>query len=586
MRRTPVRYDVVVRGGSVADGGGGPLFEADVAIQDGKIAAVGRALEGRGREEVDARGKLVTPGFVDVHTHYDGQVLWSDHLAPSSIHGVTSVVMGNCAVGFAPCKEGQRELLMNVMAGVEDIPEAVMTEGLNWEWETFPEYMDVLDRRRCDIDFAAQLPHAPLRVYVMGKRGADREPPRIEDLNRMTALVEEALKCGALGVTSSHTVSHRGLDGALAPTETGSEGELLALARGMRAANAGVFEYICDFPGLALGDTSDFDVMRRVAATAGRPLAFTLLQIESQGPEGWRRLLDLVEQANAAGVQIRGQVSPRAVGICYGLDLSFNPFIFRKSYREIEHLPLEQRVAALRDPARKAKILAEPSEHANMHLVWMLSLVDKMFVMEDGFDYEPPVRESIGNRAAALGVSPFELAYDSLLEKGGRAILYTPIVNFTGGNLNPSLAMMRHPNTVVALGDGGAHYGLMCDAPYPTFALTHWVRDRKGDRIPLSEMIWALTRKSAESVGLLDRGLLSPGYKADINVIDHDRLNLRPPEVRYDLPARARRMFQQADGYDATIVSGQITYRNGEATGVLPGRLIRGAKADPSGAFS
>lgn len=576
-----MRHDLVLRSGLIVDGSGSAPFRGDVAIDGGKISAVG-VVKGTGREEIDASGKLITPGFVDVHTHYDGQVLWEERLAPSSSHGVTTVVMGNCAVGFAPCKPEQRELLLKVMAGVEDIPEAVMAEGLEWNWETFPEYMDALEKRHCDIDFAAQLPHAPLRVYVMGKRGAEREPARMEDLEKMTALVEEALRAGAIGVTSSRTVSHRALDGQLAPTETAAEAELLALARGLRAANTGVFEYITDFPGLVRKDTSDFDVMRRIADTAGRPLSFTLLQIASQGDEGWRQLLDLIEGANADGIRISGQVSPRAVGLNFGLDLSFNPFSFRPSYQEIEHLPLAERAAAMRDPARKARILAETPEHSNDHILRLMSLVDRMFHIDDGFDYEPPVENSIGSRAAALGVTSSELAYDLLLENEGKAILYLPVVNYTYGNLGPSLEMMRHPNTVIALGDGGAHYGVTCDASYTTFALTHWVRDRKGERFELPEMVHALTQVPAESVGLFDRGLLRAGYKADLNVIDFDSLRLKPFEVKYDLPAGGRRITQHAEGYHATIVSGKITYREGKPTGALPGRLIRGAQPQPA----
>jgi len=573
-------HDLVVRGGTIVDGRGGEPYAGDVAIDNDRITIVG-TVDGAGREEIDARGKLVTPGFVDVHTHYDGQVLWDDRLTPSSIHGVTTVVMGNCAVGFAPCKPDQRELLIKVMAGVEDIPEPVMADGLEWNWETFPDYLDVLDKRRCDIDFAAQLPHAPLRVYVMGQRGADREPPRLHDLQQMTEIVKQAMQAGALGVTTSRTLSHRAVDGQLAPTETGGEAELLALARGLREAGTGVIQYISDFPGLAVGDTSDFDIMRRFAAASGRPLSFTLLQIESQGPQAWRKLLRLIEEANAGGVKITGQVAPRPVGLHFGLDLSFNPFSFRRSYRETEHLPLAERVAALRDPARRARILAEPSEHSNPHLIWMTNLVDKMFVVGEAFTYEPPLSERIGERASRLGVTPSELAYDDMLGDEGRAILYLPVVNFDDGNLNSSLEMMRHPDTVIALGDGGAHYGMICDASYPTFTLSHWVRDRDGDRIELARVVRELTRTPAESVGLFDRGLLSRGYKADVNVIDFPRLKLRRPEVRYDLPSGARRLYQGADGYEATIVSGEITYRGGEPTGRLPGRLIRGAKADP-----
>ena len=349
----------------------------------------------------------------------------------------------------------------------------------------------------------------------------------------------------------------------------------------MRKAGKGVIEYITDFPGLPKGDTSDFDLMRRFAATAGRPLSYTLIQIDAD-PDGWRKQLRLIEQANAEGVVIRGQVAPRAIGISYGLNLSFNPLSFRPSYAEIEHLPLEERIAAMRDPERRVRILGESPVHENQHLIWLISLVDTMFVMDERFDYERPLSENIGQIARQKGVSAWELAYDALLEDGGNRLLYLPITNYTEGTLDNALTMMRHPDTIIGLGDGGAHYGLICDATYPTFALTHWVRDRDGERVPVAEMVRALTSTPAASVGLLDRGLLRAGYKADVNVLDLDALRLGRPEVRFDLPSGGRRMMQSAQGYIATIVSGEITYRNGSHTGRLPGRLVRGARAAPA----
>jgi len=568
-------HDMVIRNGQIYDGSGSPPFRGDVAIDGGRITAVG-VVEGPGTEEIDAGGHAVTPGFVDVHTHYDAQVLWNDRLVPSSEHGVTTVVMGNCSVGLAPCKSSQRELLLKVMAGVEDIPEAVMTEGLNWEWETFPEYLDVLAKRRCDIDFAAQLPHSCLRVYVMGKRGADREIATVADLAQMTALVEEAMAAGAIGISSSHSLAHRSVDGSLAPAETAEETELLALARGLRKAPNGVIEYISDLPGLPYGDISGFEVMRRMAQEADKPLSFTLVQVDTW-PEGYRRLLELIEQANAEGVMMRGQVAARAVGISYGLDLSFNPFSYRKSYVEIEDLPLAQRVEAMRDPARRARILSETAEHGNHHVLWLISMVDNMYVMDSEFDYEPPPSRSLGAIAAAKGISSSELAYDILLEQGGRTMLYLPVTNYCNGTLDSTLEMMRHPHTVVSLGDGGAHYGLICDAAYPSFMLSHWARDRKGARMAVEEIIKALTSDTAASVGLGDRGLIRPGLIADLNIVDLERIRLNMPEVRYDLPTGARRMAQTADGYLATIKTGIVTYRDGKHSGALPGRLVRSA---------
>jgi N-acyl-D-aspartate/D-glutamate deacylase len=573
-------HDIVIRNGLVYDGTGTEPFAADVAIEKGRIVAIG-AIDQKGREEIDARGCAVTPGFVDIHTHYDGQILWEDRIVPSSEHGVTTVVMGNCAVGFAPCKPEQRDLLIGVMAGVEDIPEAVMAEGLPWNWETFPEYLDALEKRHCDVDFAAQLPHGCVRVYVMGKRGADREPATAADLAHMTAIVEEALEAGAIGVSSSHTLAHRAVDGTLAPAETATEAELLALARGMRNTNKGVLEFITDFPGLPYDDTADFDLMRRFATAAGRPLSYTLIQIDSD-PAGWRRQLELIEQANADGIKIRGQVAARAIGISYGLDLSFNPFSFRPSYAEIEHLPLSERVEEMRQPSRRARILSEDAQHLNQHLIWLISLVDKMFVMDERFDYERPLSENLASRAQLSGASVWEVAYDALLENEGHRLLYLPITNYTEGSLDTALAMMRHSETVVALGDGGAHYGLICDASYPTFVLTHWTRDRDGERLTPAEAIKMLTADPAEAVGLLDRGQLRPGYKGDVNVIDLDAMRLGKPQISYDLPSQGRRILQRADGYRATILSGEVTYRGGKHTGRLPGRLVRGARTEPT----
>ncbi len=571
-------HDLVIRGGTVIDGSGRPPFEADIAIDDGRIAQIAVDV-GAGREEIDARGCIVTPGFVDIHTHYDAQVTWEQHLAPSTEHGVTTVVMGNCAVGVAPCRPDQRDLLVRVMAGVEDIPEPVMIEGLPWNWETFPEYLDAIAERECDADFAAMLPHGPLRVYVMGERGADRESASAGDLAEMSRIVKEAMEAGAIGFSTSRTLIHRALDGRLAPAETASEEELMTIARAIRETGKGVIEYIADFPGLPTGNTADFDLMRRFAQTAGAPLSYTLVEGPAY-PGGWRELLKLTEAANASGVTIRGQVAPRAVGISFGLDLSFNPFSFKPSYKAIAHLPLAERVARMRDPEVRARILSEPPEMGAQSMGWMATMVDQMFRLSNPPNYEPPPPERFVNRAAAAAVSVEELAYEELLQDGGHAILYLPIANYRLGTLDQVLEMMRHPNTVVALGDGGAHYGMICDASYPTFMLTHWTRDREGERLSLSEVVRALTRGPAEVVGLLDRGLLSAGCKADVNVIDMNRLSLAHPNVAYDLPSGGRRMMQPASGYVATVLSGQVTRREGVPTGALPGRLIRGARAN------
>lgn len=564
--------DLVIRGGTVCDGSGGDSFEADIAIADGRIVGIGDGFDGA--EEIDARGKLVTPGFVDIHTHYDGQVTWENRLSPSSQHGATTVVMGNCAIGFAPVRPEHRELLLSVIEGVEDIPEAVMAAGVPWSWESFPEYLDFLETRHADADFAAQVPHGAVRVYVMGERGADREPPTAEELNEMTRLVAEGIEAGALGVSTSHSIAHRTSAGALAPTETSGEAEMMALARGVREAGRGVLELIIDFDDVALGGTAEFDLLKRMADTGQCPLTFGLVEIPAH-PDSWRSVLDMAEEANRNGYRLYGQIAPRPVGMLFGLDVSYNPFTFRDSYREIAHLPLEERVHLLRDPERRQRILSEEPHHKNTLMVYLTSRFDDMFPMGDIPSYEPPAEASLGSLAAQQGVSPAELAYDFMLEKDGKAMFWLPAVNFCDGTLSSVEEMIESDATIVALGDGGAHYGLICDASYPTFVLSYWGRDRDGRRFELPRLVHELTHKPAQIVGLQDRGLLKVGYKADLNVIDMGKLALHAPDVRQDLPGGGKRIFQRATGYDATIVSGVVTYRDGEATGALPGRLVR-----------
>ena len=565
-------FDLVIRGGTLYDGSGGEPKQADIGINGALIAAVGEGL--RGKEEIDAAGLMVTPGFVDAHTHYDGQITWENRLSPSSDHGVTTVVMGNCAVGFAPCRPEHRDMLIQVMSGVEDIPEVVMADGVPWEWETFPEYLDFLDTREADIDFATQIPHAAVRVYVMGKRGADREMAQMPDLVEMTRIVKEGIEAGAIGVSSSRTMAHRTSTGQLAPTETSGDAELLALARGVRQAGGGVMEVMTDFNDVQLGGMAEFETLRRLARDGGCPVSFTLVQVP-QDENGWKRVLELTEEARAEGLALTGQVAPRAVGMCYGLDLSFNPFTYCDTYRTLADLPLDERVAKLRDPKIRAKILSEEPKDTNHTMVWLSGMFEQMFPMDETFSYEPDPQHSIGARAKARGIDARELAYDTLLEADGHRILYLPITNFADGSLSVVRKMMESEATMISLGDGGAHYGLICDASYSTFALTFWGRDRKEGRFPLAHLVKELTRKPALLVGLDDRGLIAPGMKADINVIDFDKLTLHLPEVRYDLPGGARRMIQRVDGYVATIVSGKVTYRNGEPTGELPGRLVR-----------
>ena len=572
-------HDIVIRGGTIVDGTGGDPFRADVAISAGRVTAVG-AVPGKGAEEIDATGCIVAPGFVDIHTHYDGQVLWEGHLAPSSNHGVTTVVMGNCGVGFAPCRPEHRSMLIEVMEGVEDIPEVVMADGLPWNWESFPDYLDALDARQADVDFAAQVPHSPIRVFVMGARGAAREPASADELAQMRDIVEEAVRAGALGVTTSRSHGHRTVAGELAPSVDADSAELLALAQGLAGAGTGVFQMI---PNAQYGgDPADDMAMFRqlVAASGGRPLSFSLLE-KKYNPDLPDRMLALIAQARAEGLPIRAQVFPRPIGMLFGLELSFHPFRFHPSFQEIGDLPLTEKVARLRDPAFRARLLAERPVTDNPLYMALASDVEDLYPMGDPPNYEPEARTRLGARSAREGVSAAALALDAMLEQDGRGVLMMPSSNYVHGDLDSVRRMITDPGSLIALGDGGAHYGLICDSSFPTFVLAHWTRDRAEGRLPIAWAVRQLTREPAEAVGLADRGLLAPGFKADVNVIDMAALRLHAPRIAHDLPAGGRRLTQRADGYRATIVSGIVTRRDGMPTGALPGRLVRGAQVAP-----
>jgi len=571
-------YDLIIRGGKIYDGSGGEPFLADIAINGGVIVAIGD-VEGSGREEIDASGRIVTPGFVDVHTHYDGQITWENRLAPSSDHGVTTVVMGNCGVGFAPSRPEHRKLMIKLMEGVEDIPEVVMAEGVPFNWETFPEYLDALEQRESDIDFAAQLPHSPLRVYVMGERGANLEPPTQEDLAEMRRLTAEAIEAGALGVTTSRSYAHQFRDGRPAPSVKSEDQEVLALAQGLRDAGKGVFQMV---PSYDVTAAERMDLLDDIARTSGRPVSFTFMQTPV-GEGDWQEMVSRLERSKEQGLEVRGQIIPRPTGALLGLELSMHPFSFNPSFREIEHLPLEEKVERMRDPAFRKKLIAEEPTDPQAFFVYVISDLDSMFVLGNPPNYNPRSDESIGARARAMGVDPRELIYDALLQRDGREVLYRPLGNSEGDKFESSgRNLVRNDRTFPALGDGGAHYSMICDAAYTTYFLTYWVRDARDDKkIELPYAVRKLTYEPSYAVGLHDRGLIRPGYKADLNVIDMERLHLYAPHVVYNLPTGGRRLQQRADGYDATIVSGVVTYRNGRSTGALPGRLVRGGKEAP-----
>ena len=564
------RYDLVIRQGTVIDGSGKRGFTGDVAIKGGRIAAVGR-IDGAGTEEIDARDLLVTPGFVDIHTHYDGHVTWTSRLGPSSDHGVTTVLMGNCGVGFAPCRAEDRERLISLMEGVEDIPETVMTAGLPWNWESFPDYLDSIEKRRFDMDVAAYLPHAPLRVYVMGERAAAREPATPEDVARMRELARQAIDAGALGFSTSRTLNHKSSDGILTPTYAAGADELVGVAKGLKDAGKGVLQLISDFDDL----DAEFGIIRRMAQESGRPLSTTVLQLH-HAPDLWRQILELIAQASDAGLPIKAQVSGRPAGVMLGLKLSRNPFMRTPGYRELEQLSHAERLAALRDPVRRARILSEmPGDVDAMERLLLINFAGIYDFDADG--YEPARDRSIAARAAAAGVSPAAYAYDLITSGVGDSVLYFPAVNYAGNSTAAVEAMMAHKDTLLGLGDGGAHCGLLCDASLTTFMLERWSTARAG-YMPVEQVIKRLTSETATAVGLNDRGLIAPGYRADINVLDIERIAVGRPEMVRDLPNGGMRIGQQATGYVATMVAGEVTYRDGVPTGALPGRLIRGAQ--------
>ena len=575
---TATTFDLCVRNGTIVDGLGGEPFVGDVAISDGVIAAVG-SVDGEAVREIDATGLLVTPGFVDLHTHYDGQAIWSDRMTPSSAHGVTTAVMGNCGVGFAPCRPSDHEVLVDVMAGVEDIPGVVMVDGLPWTWETFPEFMTALDAGKRDIDVAAFLPHSPLRVYVMGRRGVDREPATPEDLSQMRKLAAEAVDAGALGFASSRLTIHKTESGHAIPSYDAGHDEIEAIARGVDDAGGGLIQFV---PDLVAGDYEPaLQTVFDVAADVGLPVTFTLA-IGNAGPAFFEGALTMVEKANANGGDVTAQIFPRPIGLVIGLELSGNPFVMYPSYREIADLPLPERVAEMRKPEVRERILKDKPASDGHPLMFAVQAFDWIFPLGDPPDYEPDPADSIAARAKARGVSPLEEAYDRLLDDDGHAMLLVTLANFRDASLDTVAELVRREDVVLGLGDGGAHYGMICDASFPTYMLAYWARDRATGRLSVADAIRELTSAPARVAGLADRGRIAVGYKADLNVIDHSGLTLHKPVIARDLPGGGRRLDQTADGYVATIVSGEVIAENGEPTDARPGKLIRGRQPAPT----
>ncbi|MBV1917290.1 MAG: amidohydrolase family protein [Sphingomonadaceae bacterium] len=568
-------YDLVIRGGTIVDGTGAPRFSGDLAIADGVIAAVGDVV-GSGKEEIDATGRIVTPGFVDIHTHYDGHATWTNRLQPSSQHGVTTVLAGNCGVGFAPCREQDRDRLVALMEGVEDIPEAVMAEGLPWNWESFPDYLDSLQSRSFDIDIATQVPHAPLRVFVMGKRAAEKDPATKEDIDRMAALAREAIEAGALGFSTSRSLNHKANDGTITYSYAAASDELVGIACGVSESGQGVLQLISDFDDV----DAEFDIVKRMVQESGRPLSLSLLQ-SSGNPGNWRKVLDRIESARAQGAPIRAQVAGRPIGLIMGFDFSRHPFMECESWQEVADLQGETRLTEMRRPERRARILGEFAELTAAPAGLAYSNFANLYEMEEHPDYEPSVEDSIEARARREGKNPADLAYDVLVD--GTGVIYYPAANYSDNSLDPIRTMVSHEATTFGLGDGGAHCSMICDASLPTYYLERWVRregdPKGGDRMELEQIVRELTMQTADLVGLGDRGQIRNGLRADLNIINLDDVSLMKPESVADLPNGARRLGQRATGYDMTIVGGEVTYRNGEPTGALPGRLVRGARA-------
>jgi N-acyl-D-aspartate/D-glutamate deacylase len=558
-------HDLVIRGGTVHDGTGAEARTADVAIDDGVVVEVGR-VDGSARRTLDADGLLVTPGFVDVHVHYDGQATWDSQLLPSSWHGVTTVVAGNCGVGFAPVRPADHQRLIELMEGVEDIPGTALHEGLPWTWRSFPEFLDALESHPYDVDLATQVPHAALRLHVMGERGAQREDATPEDIEAMARLAGEGIRAGGLGFSTSRTTNHRTSRGELTPTLTAAADELLGIAAAVGATGTGVLQVVSDFADV----DAEFGLFRSMAETSGRPLAFSLADTHGRS---WARLLDLLGEANAAGVTMTGQAAARAIGILLGLQCTLNPFLGNDVMKELIGLPPAEQARAMADPAFKERVLAAGQG--------ALSMWDRMYELGDPPDYEPDPSTSIAARAARERRDPLELVYDLVAKDEGRTLLYVPIINWFDGNLDAVGQMLAHEHTIPGLSDGGAHVGTICDASFPTTFLSHWGRDRATGRLPVPFLVRRHTRDTARSVGLHDRGVLAPGYRGDCNLIDFEALRPRRPEVHFDLPAGGRRLLQRADGYVATVVAGEVTYERGEHTGALPGRLVRGAQPAP-----
>lgn len=568
-------FDTIIRGGTLVDGSGGPRFTGDIGIAGGRIAEVGGKL-GAAHREIDASGAIVTPGWVDVHTHYDGQVTWDPYLSPSTDHGVTSVVMGNCGVGFAPVHRDKREWLISVMEGVEDIPGTVLAEGIDWQWESFPEYLDALERMPRALDVGAQIPHSALRTYVMGERGITHDEATPADIQAMVQLVREGMRAGALGFSTSRTIIHKYQGRKYPPGTFASPDEILGIARALGEVGHGVFQMTSNHYQME----TELPWMTQLARENNLPVAFALVQTD-QTPDTWKRLLAALDETHRQNVPLYGAVAGRPAGILMAWLGSTHPFMAHPLWQQIAPLPWAEKLARLRDPAVRTQLtdmdaLTGSARH-DSRMAYLTQSFHKMYALGAEPDYEPPQERSVAAIAQRDGRTPLEVVYDMLMDLDGKGIVYFPSFNYAYNDLSQLHAELQHPRTMMSLADGGAHCGYICDVSMPTYMLTHWARDRsRGPTLPLELMVQRQTRDTARIYGLEDRGLLQPGYLADINIIDFDRLRIPPPYVAFDLPAGGRRLVQTAEGYRATLKAGQTIMENGERTGALPGKLMRG----------
>ena len=568
-------YDLVIRNGLIYDGNGSPPFLSNIGITDSVIKEIGD-VKSTGKKEIDAKDHIVTPGFIDIHTHFDGQVTWDPLLTPSNFHGVTTAIMGNCGVGFAPCLPSKRDWLIGLMEGVEDIPGSALAEGIKWNWESFPEYMDAVEKIPRAIDVGLQVPHGAVRAYVMGERAENLELASEEDINQMGQIVEEALKHGAMGFTTSRTFKHRDRHGKHTPTFEADAAELHGIAKSISNANKGVIQLISDFYRFEY----EFNLIRGMTKISGRPISVTIEQ-DDRYPEIWKNVLKSISNEAKNGLKIKGQVPPRPTGVLQGLTATLNPFLFHKTFSEITGLSLQEKVQKLREPKFRDKLLQEKpimkgETDSEKLITFLLTSYHKMFGLGDPPNYEPDPSQSMLEIAKREGKNPKEVILDKMLEKDGNALLYFPLFNYSRGNLDDVRYMLTHEHTAFGLGDAGAHCGVLCDASFPTTLLTHWTRDRiRGNKLPLEWVVMKQTKNNAEWFGLYDRGVIEEGKKADMNIIDYENLTLNHPEIVYDLPGSNKRLIQRTNGYRETIISGKVAFQNGESTGIMNGNLVR-----------